>query len=123
MEHLTGKPYYLTDEDILWVGTTLADMMPVECHTAAEVIRASSEGYATMIRCDQQDASAMERYGACIDAGVLYVWVPFHLRDDMAHALRDQFGFNGVILHDEAALREDFIRALGIQAALGLHNK
>jgi beta-N-acetylhexosaminidase len=26
MEHLTKKPFYLTDEDILWVGNTLADM-------------------------------------------------------------------------------------------------
>ncbi|MCL2204512.1 MAG: hypothetical protein FWB88_11315 [Defluviitaleaceae bacterium] len=26
MEHLTHKPFYLTDEDILWVGDTLAGM-------------------------------------------------------------------------------------------------
>jgi beta-N-acetylhexosaminidase len=26
MEHLSKKPFYLTDEDILWVGNTLADM-------------------------------------------------------------------------------------------------
>jgi beta-N-acetylhexosaminidase len=26
MEHLAQKPFYLTDEDILWVGSTLADM-------------------------------------------------------------------------------------------------
>jgi|GEM_PF-3045971 len=123
MEYLSGKPYYLTDEDILWVGTTLADMMPIECYDAEEIKRTSNEGYAAMMRCDKLDADAIERYRACINAGVLYAIAPVHQHDKIETILHNQLGFTGIIINNEATLREELIQFLGLQAALGLHNK
>jgi len=123
MEHLSGKPYYLTDEDILWVGTTLADMMPIECRDVEEIKRTSNEGYAAMMRCDKLEAEAIEYYRACIDAGALYAITPLHMHDKIENILRGQLDFTGIIINNEATLRDDFIQFLGLQAALGLHNK
>jgi len=123
MEHLSGKPYYLTDEDILWVGTTLADMMPVECADAEAVKRAVNEGYATMIRCDKTNNDALAFYQRCIEAGVLYAHVPDGIYNEMTQILRDRLNFNGMIIRNETLIRDNFIQVLGLQAALGLHNK
>ena len=121
MEHLSEKPYFLTDEDILWIGTTLADMMPTECADAMHVKRVINEGYAAMMRCDKCDDIAMQHYQSCIDAGVLYARVPLHAYEESFRILRDQLSFTGIIYHDESKLRDEIIQILSLQAALGLH--
>ena len=125
MEYLTEKPYYLTDEDILWVGSTLADLMPVECANAEEVRARRIEGRATVISCYQWDETACTRYASCIEAGVLFIRIK---PEDTANAdeiLIQHMGFNGLLLsagsRTDESLREEIIKILSLQAALGLH--
>jgi len=121
MEYLSSKPYCLTDEDILWVGSTLADMMPAMCTTADDIKRTRNDGYAAMINCANHDNQSIEYYRSCIDAGVLYALVPLHLRNEMTDLLCNQLNFTGIIIHDESTLRDNLIQFLSLQAALGLH--
>ena len=125
MEHLTKKPYYLTDEDILWVGNTLADMTPAECADADQVKQALREGRAAMFVCTSWDADALARYQACINAAALFARVPAGEAAAAARVLRDELGFNGIIIegnaHADENLREEMIKNLSLQAALGLH--
>ena len=111
MEFLTKKPFFLTDEDILWVGNTLADMLPTECFDAAQVKQLHAEGRASLVAYKPQD----ENFRACVDAGVLYV------RAASADILVENF--NGIVITfaQEQKLRDEFINFLAVQATLGLH--
>ena len=90
MEHLQKKPFYLNDEDILWVGNTLADLddeeriemmiitpqnmlpfAPVLC-TQAEGVRAvQNAGFAALV----VDFAGDEKGAACINEGVMAIQV------------------------------------------------
>lgn len=125
MEHLSHKPYYLTDEDILWVGNTLADMMPAPCAGADAVKQALSEGRAAMFFCVKWDADALENYRTCIDAGAMYARVSGIEFEEAKRILCDDLGFNGIVYidgeHGDDELRASIIQNLSLQAALGLH--
>jgi hypothetical protein len=124
MEYLTKKPYFLTDEDILWVGNTLADMMPTECTDAAEVRKLQLEGRPAMVVCNRWDGEALAFYAECITAGVMFFRVAVSDNQQAEEILTNQLHFNGIILcgkNAEDALREESIKILSLQAALGLH--
>ena len=112
MEHLTKKPFFLTDEDILWVGSTLADLSlaqrvnrllythgeaftftPVLEMNPHQVRHLINKGEIPYINYDSVDDK--NNFMACFDAGLMAVMVnPSNICDFiLQHA-----SYNGLII-------------------------
>lgn len=141
MENLSRKPFYLTDEDILWVGDTLADMseeeriamrtdakralplVEIPPHSHEKVKPIQNEGSAAVFLCENWDEPAIEQYRACINAGAMCARAVPRDRETAAQILYGELGFNGVVFMGntviEADNREACIKILGLRAGLG----
>jgi len=92
MEHLSRKPFFLTDEEILWVGNTLADKTDEERITHLQHAIGSPFDFT-----DHPELEACLVFPAYINEAIQ----------------------SGTLPPDD--VREVMIQILGTQAALGLH--